>query len=212
MTATTQEIPRDDDRRMRLSSLMDGELDDDAARQALADPVADPVGRDDWALWHTASDALRASEVAAFHSHAFCARVSAALADEPAIVAPRAKAANPHRTVRRIVLPGVAAAAAVAALTWVAVPMMLTGDEPAQQAAVKPAAAVAVATLPAAVPPPRAAALANSSPLAADGVQAVRFDRYMAAHGQMSGTLGLPRTSQYLLRDPGAVDTMGAGR
>lgn len=212
MTATTQETPRDDDRRMRLSSLMDGELDDEAARQALADLVADPVGRDDWALWHAAGDALRASEVAAFHSHAFAARVSVALAAEPAIVAPHAKPGNPHRTVRRIVLPGVAAAAAVAALSWVAVPIMLSGDEPAQQAAVKPAAAVAVATLPDPVSPPRAATVASSRPLASDSVQAVRFDRYMAAHGQMSGTLGLPRTSQYLLRDPGALDAMDAGR
>jgi sigma-E factor negative regulatory protein RseA len=212
MTSITQEIPRDDDRRLRLSSLMDGELDDAAARQALADLVADPVGRDDWALWHAAGDALRASEVAAFHSCTFGARVSAALADEPAIVAPRANPRNPHRTVRRIVLPGVAAAAAVAALSWVAVPIMLSGDEPASRAAVTPAAAVAVATQPDVVPPPRAAAVANSRSLATDGVQAVRFDRYMAAHGQMSGTLGLPRTSQYLLRDPGAVDAMDTGR
>ena len=216
MTATTQEIPRDDERGLRLSSLMDGELDDSAADRALAELIADPGSRRDWALWHAAGDALRASEVAAFDSASFAARVSAALANEPAIVAPRARATNPYRTVRRIVLPGVAAAAAVAALSWVALPMLLGTDETAQQLATLPATAVTIAAAPAAAPavaaptPPSALSGARSSPIPVAAVQSVRFDRYMAAHGQMSGTLGLARTSQYVLRDPVAVD--GDGR
>lgn len=202
MTATTQETSQDDDRRVRLSSLMDGELDDAAARQALADLAADPAGRSDWALWHAAGDALRASEVAVFHSPAFAARVSAALAEEPFILAPRAVASTSHRTVRRIVLPGVAAAAAVAALSWVALPMMLGGEEPTQRAAGKRAGAVAVVTSPAPTQPPPLSTVDGGRPLSAEAVQNVRFDRYMAAHGQVSGTLGLAPTSQYLLRDP----------
>lgn len=206
MTATMQQIPRDDERRLRLSSLMDGELDDATARQTLVDLVSDPAGRHDWVLWHATGDALRASEVAAFHSATFAARVSAALADEPLIVAPSAKAPNPHRTVRRIVLPGMAAAAAVAALSWVALPMLRGADESAQQATVQSSSAVAsVATL-----PRQAVASAVLRSVPPEAVQAVRFDRYMAAHGQMSGTLGLPRTSQYVLRDP--VATANDGR
>jgi sigma-E factor negative regulatory protein RseA len=206
MTATMQQIPRDNEQRLRLSSLMDGELDDATARQTLADLASDPAGRHDWGLWHAAGDALRASEVAAFHSATFAARVSAALADEPVIVAPAAKAPNPHRTVRRIALPGMAAAAAVAALSWVALPMLRGADEPVQQATAQSSAALASdATLPR--PAAASAALRSIPP---EAVQAVRFDRYVAAHGQMSGTLGLPRTSQYVLRDP--VATADDGR
>lgn len=206
MTVTMQQIPRDDERRVRLSSLMDGELDDATARQTLADLASDPAGRYDWVLWHAAGDALRASEVAAFHSATFAARVSAALADEPVIVAPSSKALNLHRMVRRIGLPGMAAAAAVAALSWVALPMLRGAVEPAQQATAQSSTAVAtVATL-----PRQAVASAVLRSVPSEAVQAVRFDRYMAAHGQMSGTLGLPRTSQYVLRDP--VATANDGR
>jgi hypothetical protein len=38
-------------------------------------------------------------------------------------------------------------------------------------------------------------------------VDAERFDVYLAAHGQLSGTLGLPRTSQYLRQS--TTDTTG---
>jgi sigma-E factor negative regulatory protein RseA len=202
MTALKQHDPMDE-RRLRISSLMDGELDDAAARQLLSDLSADPAARDDWSLWHAAGDALRASEVAAMHSTRFAARVSLALDDEPAIVAPLARAANPHRMVRRILLPGMAAAAAVAALSWVALPMLRGVDEVATQQA-----DVAAVTAIASAPPPLPPSVAASRLLPVDAVQSVRFDRYMAAHGQMSGTLGLPRTSQYVLRDP-ATDAEG---
>lgn len=206
---TTQTLLHQEDRRRRLSSLMDGELDSAAAHQLLADLARDPACQADWALWHVAGDALRASEVAAFHSASFYVRMSAALANEPTIVAPRFATPNPHRTVRRIVLPGVAAAAAVAALGWLAIPMTLDGDEPSQQASVASATQVAAGNPLTAVPQPQALAAAGGGPLSAEAVQAVRFDRYMAAHAQVSGTPGLPRTSQYLLRDPVAIDREG---
>jgi hypothetical protein len=81
---------------------------------------------------------------------------------------------------------------------------MLRGvDEVATQQADVPAV-----TAIASAPPPLPASVAASRLLPVDAVQSVRFDRYMAAHGQMSGTLGLPRTSQYVLRDP-ATDAEG---
>lgn len=200
MTALAHDEPQDE-RRLRLSALMDGELGEAEAAQLLAELADDPNGRDDWMLWHAAGDALRSSEVTALHSSRFAARVSLALNDEPAIVASRRRAANPHRTVRGILLPGVAAAAAVTALSWVALPMLRGADEPVPQQA-----AVAVPAAVASLPQVASAGASRSRPLSAEAVQSVRFDRYMAAHGQMSGTLGLPRTSQYVLRDPMAAD------
>lgn len=176
--------------RERISCLMDGE-DDAAALSALC---ADERARQDWALWHMAGDALRSSEVAALHAGGFSARLSAAIAAEPAIVAPRALRANPHRTVRRLMLPGAAAAAAMAVMAFVAVPMLRgtdgsSGFEVARvQGASQPSGSM-VQTVP-------VSATARGLPMS--GVQTVNFDAYISAHSQMSGSLGLPRTSPYL--------------
>ncbi|MCU0949961.1 MAG: sigma-E factor negative regulatory protein [Burkholderiaceae bacterium] len=188
--------------RERISCLMDG-ADDAAALSALC---ADDRAREDWAIWHMAGDALRSSEVAALHSPRFASRVSQALAAEPAIVAPRALSASPSRAMRRLVLPGAAAAAAVAVMAFIAVPMLRgagevegSGFEVARvQGASQPSGSM-VQTVP-------VSSIARGLP--APGVQTVNFDAYISAHSQMSGTLGLSRTSPYL-RQGTAVDADG---
>ena len=72
----------------RLSSLVDGELDAGAAEALLTAICRDPELRNEWATLHIVGDALRSSEVAAVHSPDFCARVSAAVALEPTVLAP----------------------------------------------------------------------------------------------------------------------------
>ena len=71
----------------RLSSLVDGELEPGAAEALLTAICRDSELRNEWATLHIVGDALRSSEVAAVHSPDFCARVSAALALEPTVLA-----------------------------------------------------------------------------------------------------------------------------
>ena len=179
-----------------VSSLMDGELADDRRHRCLDRLCADGRVRADWALWHAAGDALRSSEVAALHSQRFSERLAERLAAEPAIVAPRVRRSQ-YRVVRRVVMPGAAAVAAVAVLTFVAVPMLRDtvpgGVEVARvQGASQPAAPMVpvIASVAGVAPAP---VLRRPSP-----VDGERFDVYLSAHSQMSGSLGLPRTSPYL--------------
>jgi sigma-E factor negative regulatory protein RseA len=98
----------------RISQLMDGELDDRSAARvidALADgSQAGSEARDAWRTYHLISDALGKSRML---SEGFGARVAAALAAEPTVLAPRrlGAAREPRRWV--------ALAAGVAAVSLV---------------------------------------------------------------------------------------------
>jgi sigma-E factor negative regulatory protein RseA len=82
----------------RISALMDGELDEREAAEAIAALANDPQGRDAWRAYHLIGDALREGR---------------------SIVAPRRRpAANSPSW--RVALPAMAVAAAVAFVSWVA--------------------------------------------------------------------------------------------
>lgn len=171
--------------RERWSCLMDGEADDAMVAACLREWATSETVRGDWALWHAAGDAMRSSEVAAFHADRFTARVAAALADEPAIIArPRSN----RRLMTRVILPGAAVAAAAAMLTVVALPVLrggvAEGPQLAQQA-------------------PTVAALPAAAPMAAGGTPAAikpppHMDLYIAAHRELGGGVGMARTTPYL--------------
>ncbi len=99
----------------RISTLMDGELDDESAAQAI-----DAVGRDrdaleTWRTYHMISDAMRQSRVL---SDGFAARVTQRLAAEPTVLAPRALQAQPRRW---FAVPAAASVvAAVGLVGWMA--------------------------------------------------------------------------------------------
>lgn len=78
-----------------------------------------PYGRQVWDTYHLIGDVLRNPELAIKPSDLFYARVSKAIDAEPSIVAPRTLRA--HRPVRAG-LSGLAIAAAVATVVWVALP------------------------------------------------------------------------------------------
>jgi sigma-E factor negative regulatory protein RseA len=186
-----------------VSALMDGELDDAETRRCLERLCSDGDRRADWELWHAASDALRSSDVAALHAQRFSARLAERLADEPAIVAPQSRRSS-LRFVRRIAMPGAAAVAAMAVLTIVAVPMLRDAEAPGGIEIAR----VGGASQPAAPMVPVVASVARApvapvlrQPTLGD---ADRFDIYLSAHGQMTGALGMPRTSQYLRQGPTA--------
>jgi len=82
-----------------------------------------PYGRQLWDTYHLIGDVLRSEELAIKPSELFYARVSKAIDAEPPIVAPQRHRLN----LARVGLSGLAVAAAVVTVVWVAMPY-LTGD------------------------------------------------------------------------------------
>lgn len=176
-----------------LSSLIDGELDAQQAAAVLDALCSDAELQRRWSDLQLVGDALRSSEVAACHVDGFGDRVRAALASEPTVLAPR-RGARPAW--RRYSVPGLAVAASVAAIAFVAVPllrapspdMMVQKQLPATAPVVASTAALAASQAEAKA----AAAIANARAL----------DPYFAAHRELTGGSPLPRAAAYLR--PGA--------
>lgn len=174
-----------------LSSLIDGELDDHEATAVLDALCRDPELQRRWSDLQLVGDALRSTDVAACHVEGFCARVRNALAEEPTVLAPR----RAPRGLRRYVVPGFAVAASMAAIAFVAVPL-LRAPGPDLAAQKQPAAgAPVVATADEAVPQAQKAAAAIASARA--------LDAYFAAHRELTGGTPLPRAAAYLRTSDG---------
>lgn len=99
-----------------VSSWMDGE------GEVRADELDSPYGRQVWDTYHLIGDVLRTQELAIKPSDMFYARLSRAIDDEPPIVAPQSLMRPPWRAG----LSGLAVAAAVVTVVWIALPW-LTG-------------------------------------------------------------------------------------
>jgi sigma-E factor negative regulatory protein RseA len=113
----------------RISALMDGELDDQAAAQTIDALARDREALDAWRTYHLISDALRDTQVL---SEGFVGRVSAKLAEEPTVLAPgrlRMRRGEPRRWVA--VSAGVAAFALVG---WLGFAPQQTAVAPVAQA------------------------------------------------------------------------------
>jgi sigma-E factor negative regulatory protein RseA len=150
------------------SAFLDGELDAQRATRLMNELRGDEDARSRWALWHAVGDALRSSEVAAWHSEKFCARVVDALASEPTVLAPVSRARS--RVVRRYLLPGAAIAAAAGMLAVVAVPQLRESATPSAQTA----AASSAAAIPASARADAPQVLTNA-----------QIERYFAAHREL---------------------------
>jgi len=100
----------------RISTLMDGELEGQEAEAALTQLSRDGGARDDWERYHLISDALRSHYLL---SRELSKSVSARLAEEPTVLAPRRRSMVPQG-VRRHALSMAASVAAVAVVGWLA--------------------------------------------------------------------------------------------
>ena len=105
-----------------LSAWLDGE-----SAAGWPENVDTPAGRHAWDAYHLIGDVLRGGELAGEPSAAFRRRLAQALDQEMPIVAPR------RRHAVKIGLSGIAVAAAVASVVWMAQPYF--GDKPAVQGA-----------------------------------------------------------------------------
>ena len=133
-----------------ISSWVDGEGD------VRPEELDTPYGRATWDTYHLIGDVLRNPDLAIKPSERFYARVSKAIDEAPHIVAPRLL----HKKApMRWGLSGLAVAAAVAAVAWIAIPNMAGGPASTQ-----------------------APMMASARP-----VQNIDFVDYLNAHREMSG-------------------------
>ena len=125
----------------QISAFVDGELDRDEVARLVRSMKEQAELRDAWSTYHLIGDALRGEhcpDVKMMQS--FAAR----LAQEPTILAPRQRFVE---YARQLALPGTAAAAVVATLTWIG---LQTHQGPSNPNTSPP---VAELTLPVAMPP-----------------------------------------------------------
>jgi sigma-E factor negative regulatory protein RseA len=162
---------------LEVSQLMDGEMDEGASQRAFAALRDDAQARAAWERYHVIGDALRGTTEPALHSQRLQARVFAALAQEPTVLAPAPalkRGAAPARNWMRVSVAAAASFAAFGLFTWLAP----TQPDSAQVAvADKPRAGVESLQVAA----PSATQLATT--VAAEGVAE---DPYLEAHFEVS--------------------------
>jgi sigma-E factor negative regulatory protein RseA len=175
-----------DGRAQRLSCLLDGELDEQECRALVEALRGDEEAGRKWALFNCVGDAMRSAEAASWHSDSFVARVSAALEQEPTVLAPAALA--PRSAARRWLLPGAGAVAAAALLLAVGLPSR-QAVSPETMAVGAPAA-------------PTAAVIAVQGPVQID--RSPQLERYLAAHRELAEPTLMPNSTPYV-RTSGAM-------
>ena len=114
-----------------VSGLVDGELDERSADEVISHLEQDAESRSRWMRYHVISDVVKGHANARVDS-GFAARVSAAIADEPAILAPRRKKGIPAFLKQA---SGFAVAATVAVVAVLAVQPQDGTDDGIQQVA-----------------------------------------------------------------------------
>lgn len=172
------------DDRIRVSALIDSELDDGAIDPTLDALLASEELRSFWLDAHRAGDWLRSDEVVGLaDDRRFLRRCSIALANEPAIVAPHGRAirASARRSASarfwiRTGLPGASIAAALAVVAWVATPLGRS-DDSKNVLASSPVPAVVIAKLNTPAEP-----AADPSIAAGRTIDSERLSPYLAAH------------------------------
>lgn len=147
----------------------------DAEGDIRPEDLDSPSGRHLWDTYHLIGDVLRSEELAIQPSDLFYARVSKAIEAEPSIVS---VASRKHVRLRRG-LSGLAVAAAVASVMWVALPYFSGGDLSSTQVQV-----VAGADNP-----------AGSGDSAASADVDVGLRDYLDAHRQIAGVTPVRQAS-----------------
>lgn len=174
----------------RISVLLDGEMDRAEADSVIGSVCNDAALLQQWHELHRVGDALRSHEVAACDAEGFCGRVMAAIAAEPTVLAPQAGRAS---GLRRYWMPGMAIAASVAAVGFIALPLLRTQDAASLAKGSVPAVEVSsVASAPDTAPQKILPTIANARGLSAS------YSPYLAAHRELSGSAVVPRAAVYL--------------
>jgi negative regulator of sigma E activity len=182
----SEAAPSPDEIELRLSCLLDGEIDEASCRSVLDRVRGDDDASRRWELLNCVGDAMRSAEVAAWHRPGFVGRVSAALEREPTVLAP---AALPRRTgARRWLLPGAGVAAAAAIVLAVGL-----------SAGPLSSPSGGLANAPAGIQAPTIAA---AGPI--EVARSPVLERYLAAHRELADPSLMPFSTPYV-RTSGAM-------
>jgi sigma-E factor negative regulatory protein RseA len=170
----------------KISALMDGELDEQQAREQFARLNRDESLADSWHTFHRIGDALRGDREL---SRDFSSGLAARLKDEPTVLAPRH---SPARRFATYALSAAASLSAIALVGWVALGGDPQAPQPAQVAKAIPApvAPVNPVVVPAVtlVPPPQLASVPN------DGT----MNEYLIAHQGSSPSTSIQGVAPYI--------------
>jgi sigma-E factor negative regulatory protein RseA len=170
----------------KISALMDGELDEQQAREQFARLNRDGNLADSWHTFHRIGDALRGDREL---SRDFSSRVAARLRSEPTVLAPRQ---SPVRRFATYALSAAASLSAIALVGWVA----LGGDpQTPQPAQVAKAIPTPVAPVSPVVP---AAALVVPAPQLASVPNDGSMNEYLIAHQGFSPSTSIQGVAPYI--------------
>lgn len=111
----------------RVSALMDGELEQGEATRLIPALRQRDELRQAWSTYHLIGDALRGQPCS---DCTVAGSVSAQLAAEPTVLAPQPSRMAHRNDVKRWALPSLAAAAAVATVTWMGLETQQAGIAP----------------------------------------------------------------------------------
>ncbi len=168
----------------KLSTLLDGSLDEHSMAVVFDSLRRDPAARDDWNTWCLIGDVLRGEQGG---SPDFVARVMAEVEQEPVVFAPAQAAGSAgRRSMWQAVMPLAASVMGVAAVGWVA-----------HTLSAQDAARVEVAAAP-------VVQLAERSPnvvefrQAAQALQGDPHREYVFVHQAMTGGGPIPGAVQYV--------------
>lgn len=103
-------------------SIVSGWLDGEG--EIRTEDLDSPYGRQVWDTYHLIGDVLRSEDLAIRPSDLFYARLSRAIDAEPTVLAPQ----RHKQSMVRLGLSGVAVAAAIATVVWVAMPYLSSVD------------------------------------------------------------------------------------
>jgi sigma-E factor negative regulatory protein RseA len=179
----------------KISALMDGELARDEAARLIADIRQRDAMRERWATYHLIGEALRGEWCP---DCKVASSVARKLAEEPTVLAPRRISGEIGR---RWALPSLAAAAAIASVTWVTVETQQggAGQPMAMPASHMVVPAVAVQS---SIPLPEYAQSVHFpvQPSAPAPIQfsAREFDAYLMAHQEFSPSNTLQGLAPYV--------------
>lgn len=195
----------------QISALADGEVAEDQFDSVLA-ALKTPEGRETWKQYHEIGDVLRSDDMAISMSSDFTSRLMARLDNEPTVVAPIVIESTPADTKqatskapvlglgkKRFALSGIAAAA-VAALAFVAVPQVMVATKGGP--AIEGNGVIAAATT-----EPKTIAASNPEATAGDGdiLRNADVDEYLLAHQRFSPSVY--SAAQYARSATFAVDS-----
>lgn len=183
----------------RISALMDGESDHSEVAQVVRQMKEQEALREAWSTYHLIGDAMRGERCA---DTRVSQGLAAKLAAEPTVLAPRRGLGD---TMRRMALPSMAAAAAVATVTWVSLETYQAPRSPV------PVAEVVVPLAPIAEPAPFGSLIqpaSHASPPPQIQLPSRPIDAYLEAHQEFSPS----RTIQGLVPYARTVSATGSAQ